>query len=261
MASGKRELRPWVPDTPSTPSHLTLDSPSSGGKWDQFAANERLFGVKTEFDESAYTTPLKKDNPGFEERAAKADRLAKEIASKSTTNAHLIEERTGGLFEDGQDEEELYGAVLRETGGDTVPPGFSLPVPFLFSAAATAGADTTTDQHAIVTLPSQFAADRAKINREFTAAQEELAREQVIEVPQSIKSKLNPTAASFVPSNSASASFEDVVGAGGRYDVAAVSEVVAEDPHNYYYQPPQPYYYYDAYGNCFFYDPSQQHYY
>ena len=30
------------------------------GKWDQFAANEKLFGVRTSFDENLYTTRLDK---------------------------------------------------------------------------------------------------------------------------------------------------------------------------------------------------------
>ena len=33
-------------------------APRGGGKWDQFEANERLFGTKSDFDENVYTTRL-----------------------------------------------------------------------------------------------------------------------------------------------------------------------------------------------------------
>lgn len=233
---GKRQLQAWVPDSADPSIELSADNSSTNGKqWDQFAANERLFGVKTDFDESAYTTSINLKDPRFAERAAKAEKLAKEISStaKSTLNPHLIEERSGVLREGDEDEEDLYGAVLRDDNG--APPGFSLP-------------DQNPDQDDdVVKLPSQFEADRLKISREFTALQEELAKDTVIEVPQSIKSKLNPTAEAFIPS----ASVEEVIEQHAYYQ---------PQPYNYY-QPAQPYYYYDEYGNCYYYDPSQTQYY
>lgn len=235
---GKRELRPWVPDSEPSTVDLTLSSATSK-PWDQFAANERLFGVRTDFDESAYTTSLNKGDPRFAERAAKADRLAKEInsAAKQTTNPHLIEERTG-VLRDGEDEEDLYGAVLRDDGP---PPGFSLPT------------EPDDDDDGVVTLPSQFEADREKISREFTALQEELAKDTVIEVPQSIKSKLNPTAETFVPS----ASPTDPVDPYYHHH----QQQQQQQQQYQYYQPQQAYYYYDEYGNCYYYDPYQTQYY
>lgn len=51
--------------------------------WDQFATNEKLFGVKAGFDEEAYTTKLNRDAPDFKERERKAQQLANEIMNVS----------------------------------------------------------------------------------------------------------------------------------------------------------------------------------
>ena len=51
----------------------------SRGPWDQFAANEKLFGVKTQFDESLYTTKLDRSAADFKEREREAQRIANEI--------------------------------------------------------------------------------------------------------------------------------------------------------------------------------------
>ena len=51
----------------------------SGGAWDQFDANEQLFGVTTSFDEAAYTTKLDRSAPDFKERERKAQQIADEI--------------------------------------------------------------------------------------------------------------------------------------------------------------------------------------
>ena len=51
--------------------------------WDQFAVNEKLFGVKAGFDEEAYTTKLDRSAPDFKEKEKKAQALANEILSVS----------------------------------------------------------------------------------------------------------------------------------------------------------------------------------
>jgi PAB1-binding protein PBP1 len=51
--------------------------------WDQFSANETLFGVKASFDEDAYTTKLDRSAPDFKERERKAQRIANEIIGVS----------------------------------------------------------------------------------------------------------------------------------------------------------------------------------
>ena len=54
---------------------LQLDA--RGGTWDQFATNERQFGVRTSYDEDLYTTKL--DKAKSKMSAAEADRIAAEI--------------------------------------------------------------------------------------------------------------------------------------------------------------------------------------
>jgi PAB1-binding protein PBP1 len=51
----------------------------AGSDWDQFAANEKLFGVTTDFEETFYTTELDRSGSDFKKREAVAARLAKEI--------------------------------------------------------------------------------------------------------------------------------------------------------------------------------------
>ena len=77
----------------------------STGNWDQFAANEQQFGVKSDYDESIYTTRIDRSNPLYPMRLAEADRIAREIEADSSNNAHMREERGQGE-EDGADEEE-----------------------------------------------------------------------------------------------------------------------------------------------------------
>jgi len=48
---------------------------AGGRKWDQFAENERKFGVRTSYDEHDYTTKLDKRRPGYHERELKAARV------------------------------------------------------------------------------------------------------------------------------------------------------------------------------------------
>jgi PAB1-binding protein PBP1 len=52
---------------------------SSSTPWDQFSANERMFGVVTSFNEEAYTTAIDRNAPDFKEKERKAEILAKEI--------------------------------------------------------------------------------------------------------------------------------------------------------------------------------------
>jgi PAB1-binding protein PBP1 len=80
-------LQAWQPgpDGTSPPpaqfgDDLTFEPNNTGNKtWDQFAANEQLYGVKTSFDEDAYTTKLDRSGADFKERERKAQRLANEI--------------------------------------------------------------------------------------------------------------------------------------------------------------------------------------
>ncbi|EXK49052.1 hypothetical protein FOXG_00960 [Fusarium oxysporum f. sp. lycopersici 4287] len=111
----ERVLQPWVPDSNDT-FNGGLEKSSGSGNWDQFAENERLFGLKTNYDENFYTTAIDKNHPEYRERIAAADRKAREIERSAPTTAHVAEERimdyVGG--DDGGDEEDKYSGVRRQ---------------------------------------------------------------------------------------------------------------------------------------------------
>ncbi|KAH8049245.1 hypothetical protein JL722_12045 [Aureococcus anophagefferens] len=81
--------------------------PKGGKKWDQFEANERLFGASTGYDENVYTTKL--DDSAFTPaQKAEAARIAAEIENATTSNIHLAEERGQEISTD-MDEEDRFG--------------------------------------------------------------------------------------------------------------------------------------------------------
>ncbi|KAI1311713.1 hypothetical protein F5Y03DRAFT_286746 [Xylaria venustula] len=113
----ERVLQPWVAPTDSEGVDMTLEKSTSGRPWDQFAANERQFGIKTTYDENIYTTAIDKSHPQYKERLAKADKAAKEIEGSATTTAHHAEERQmnfAGGDDAGDDEEDKYSGVKRQ---------------------------------------------------------------------------------------------------------------------------------------------------
>ncbi|ORE08394.1 hypothetical protein BCV72DRAFT_90539 [Rhizopus microsporus var. microsporus] len=119
----ERELHKWAPtDEDNALGLLDGDLESSGETtWDQFAVNEKLFGLKTDFDEEIYTTPLNRSAPGFKDREKKAIQVANEIQKSAATNVHILEERGISIDDSGLDEEDLYGAVVRD-GNKYIPP-------------------------------------------------------------------------------------------------------------------------------------------
>lgn len=113
-----RDLQRWEPDTKDTDGSLTLEK-SSSGPWNQFEVNERLFGIRTDYDESIYTTTIDKAHPNYNQRVAIADKKAREIERSVATTSHVAEERimdfVGG--DDERNEEDKYVAQeLREHG-------------------------------------------------------------------------------------------------------------------------------------------------
>ncbi|KAG6042234.1 hypothetical protein E4U41_002577 [Claviceps citrina] len=113
----ERTLQPWVPDA-SGGVDASLEASSSSGPWDQFAANEKLFGLKTDYDENMYTTAINKTHPQFRERMAAAEKKAKEIERSAAVTAHVAEERVmdyvGGGGNGEENEEEKYSGVRRQ---------------------------------------------------------------------------------------------------------------------------------------------------
>jgi PAB1-binding protein PBP1 len=103
FAGRERDLQRWEG---SLESAVDLRLDSSGKGWDQFETNERLYGVKTNYDESFYTTTIDKSHPDYKKREAEADRIAREIEGSTAMNAHVAEERGGKATDDNSLDEE-----------------------------------------------------------------------------------------------------------------------------------------------------------
>ncbi|ORY02780.1 hypothetical protein K493DRAFT_405161 [Basidiobolus meristosporus CBS 931.73] len=117
----ERELHKWNADDHG--DFHTLEELEAGEdiEWDQFAANEHLFGLKTDFDEEIYTTKLDRNSANFKEREKQAIRIANEIARMSSMNPHVAEERGQSIDDSQMDEEDKYSSVVRTSslrGGD-----------------------------------------------------------------------------------------------------------------------------------------------
>ncbi|KAG0251148.1 hypothetical protein BG011_007810 [Mortierella polycephala] len=114
----ERDLKKWAPEEHSTFGGIEDDMADShrnnNTTWDQFAVNEKLFGVKTDFDEELYTTKLDRTGADFKAREQHAIQIANEIQQSTSTNVHMREERGLAVDDSGLDEEDLYGAVVRD---------------------------------------------------------------------------------------------------------------------------------------------------
>ncbi|KAI5809719.1 hypothetical protein DFH27DRAFT_157584 [Peziza echinospora] len=121
----ERELHRWEP-TPDEAANTGLgleEGAPGGGAWDQFAENERLFGVKSNFDEHIYTTRVDKSHPLYHQREAEAAKIAREIEGTSSKNAHIAEERGVSYVDDsGMDEEDKYSGVQRTVSAQPTQP-------------------------------------------------------------------------------------------------------------------------------------------
>lgn len=111
----ERELEKWVPEeTDLILSGGLEDDFASTKNWDQFAVNERKFGIQSSFNEEMYTTKISKDDPKYKERLVIAEKLAREIEGSSHNgNVHLAEERGLVVDDSGLDEEDKYSGVDR----------------------------------------------------------------------------------------------------------------------------------------------------
>ncbi|KAI6781829.1 uncharacterized protein J7T54_004995 [Emericellopsis cladophorae] len=121
----ERVLQPWVPDAnDAVDGSLERSSGSgaggsSGGAWDQFAENEKLFGLKSDYNENYYTTSINTNDPRYNERMSAADRKAREIERSEATTTHVAEERqmdftASGKDDAGENEEDKYSGVRRQ---------------------------------------------------------------------------------------------------------------------------------------------------
>ncbi|WFC98165.1 poly(A)-binding protein binding protein [Malassezia yamatoensis] len=124
--SDRRALQRWD-DTGEPPAEDGLESQasrSSAQGWDQFAANEARFGIKSNYEESMYTTKLDRSSKDFKQREREADKIAREIIEQGVDNVHIAEERNQIDAAD-FNEEDRYGAVVRNTPASTPQPSVS----------------------------------------------------------------------------------------------------------------------------------------
>ncbi|RQM14768.1 hypothetical protein KXD40_002944 [Peronospora effusa] len=130
--------------------------------WNQFEANEKLFGVVSTYDENIYTTKLDKSKISTEQSRT-AEKLAQEIEQQSAAgNFHLQEERgqnwRGGKHLNDLDEEARYSSVDRRApdsfGENTYVP------PALRKARRQSSADKSQDRTSKA-LPTIVPADAA----------------------------------------------------------------------------------------------------
>ena len=110
----ERDLVAWNTDEHST-TQVSLEGEKSADKpWDQFSSNQKLFGVKSTFDEEVfwpsppftsltsspflslaqlYTTKLDRDTHEYRRKEREAEKLASEIMKQSSGNFHRQEVR------------------------------------------------------------------------------------------------------------------------------------------------------------------------
>lgn len=119
-----RELQRWDAGSSDINNGIDMSLESSSGGWDQFATNERMYGVQSTYDENIYTTQIDRNTPGYRQREAEAARIAREIEGSTPADAHVAEERRRDApREDGAggDEEEKYSGVRRDAAGGFLP--------------------------------------------------------------------------------------------------------------------------------------------
>lgn len=118
---GERPLQRWDGGSAGEGLEDNLDKTDNQKPWDQFDANNRLFGLNTDYDENIYTTPINKSHPEYRQRVARAEQLSREIERTAPATAHVAEERimdfAGG--DNRGDEEDKYAAWLWPRPGFT----------------------------------------------------------------------------------------------------------------------------------------------
>eukprot|EP00762_Andalucia_godoyi_P002652 ANDGO_03294.mRNA.1 Ataxin-2 homolog len=131
-----RNMQKW---DSGAPVDASLGSLSGSRSWDQFKANEERFGVRSNYEESLYTTALDRDSEFYKKNASRASKIEAEIlANGGSDNVHLREER--GLENEEIDEEERYGAVIRNGASGPSSNKKSTPATASASSASTPSA-------------------------------------------------------------------------------------------------------------------------
>ncbi|KAL8854678.1 MAG: hypothetical protein Q9221_000460 [Calogaya cf. arnoldii] len=202
----ERSLQPWEPSA-ATEIDMPLEGPG-GGSWDQFQANEKRFGLKSDYDENIYTTSIDRSHPDYRRREAEALRIAQEIEGGQADNAHVREERGVSHPEDAMDEEDKYSGVRRQAtdypplhlnqGSRYMPPARRPPTGKPTVAGAPVDPAIISMQMASYgndPIESQAAAKEPQKPTETAATQPET-------VPEIVKITSKPTASANQPSSS-----------------------------------------------------------
>ena len=108
----------WLDPNSMTELESSGNGNGNGKPFDQFEANQRLFGVKNTYNEDYYTKSLDTSKM-TKDQLDKAARIAKEIEGQQSSNIHMQEER-GHAIEREIDEEDLYSGVLRKPEKESV---------------------------------------------------------------------------------------------------------------------------------------------
>jgi hypothetical protein len=80
LSAGKNTVPPGT--QPAKDIHYATSKPVIKFPWDQFDGSECLFGVKSDYDESFYTTTIDKSHPNYHARMSLADKKAQEIEKR-----------------------------------------------------------------------------------------------------------------------------------------------------------------------------------
>ncbi|GLD95194.1 hypothetical protein PINS_up003836 [Pythium insidiosum] len=136
--------------------------PSGKSAWNQFEANEKLFGVVSTFDENLYTTKLDRGKLSTEQ-SREAERIAREIERETTGNFHLQEERGQRVEREDLDEEALYSSVDRKATASPVTrtPNAYIPPALRNASRQTSGGNASAPKSATTSESKQPAATPA----------------------------------------------------------------------------------------------------
>lgn len=89
--SKDRELQRFKPDNNDDGRLQFEESNTKNGTWDQFAVNEKLYNVKSDYNEDLYTTSIDRNAPRYKQLADKAEKLAKEIEKDSDSRRSMVD--------------------------------------------------------------------------------------------------------------------------------------------------------------------------
>jgi len=194
LAMRERTLKRWEPAADEVDMSLESSAGDASG-WDQFEANERLFGARTNYDENIYTTQIDRSDPAYRQKQAEAARIAREIEGQDHDNPHMREERGLVAPDSGdQDEESKYSGVQREAKpfqplvsgqpNKYTPPGRRQPGPQPIAptkqpqAPAKENAPVEKQQPTAATKPSAETEQKADLGKAAPAPAASTAKQQ-----------------------------------------------------------------------------------